>query len=120
VNCIIIVQFPIENHSEQGQFAELSLKTIGKSEKKGDYYAIRSSVEHHSSGWFCAGGLDQMRSSSTATSINCSNTLCVGREDRAITLAMIAHITNNANWDCNERVPAPVRVVVNLHPVQRS
>ena len=69
MNCIIIVQFPIENHSEQGQFAELSLKTIGKSEKKGDYYAIRSSVEHHSSGWFCAGGLDQMRSSSTATSI---------------------------------------------------
>jgi hypothetical protein len=29
-NCIIIAQFPIENHSEQGQFAELSLKTIGK------------------------------------------------------------------------------------------
>jgi hypothetical protein len=38
----MIAQFPIENHSDQGQFAELSLKTIGKSEKKGDYYAIRS------------------------------------------------------------------------------
>ena len=34
-NCIIIAQFPIENHSEQGQFAELPLKTIGKSAKFG-------------------------------------------------------------------------------------
>jgi hypothetical protein len=31
----MIAQFPIENHSDQGQFAELSLKTIGKREKKG-------------------------------------------------------------------------------------
>ena len=38
----MIAQFPIENHSDQGQFAELSLKTIGKSEKMGDYCAIRS------------------------------------------------------------------------------
>jgi hypothetical protein len=30
-NCTIIDQFPIENHSEQGQSAELPLKTIGKS-----------------------------------------------------------------------------------------
>ena len=43
-NCIIIAQFPIENHFEQGQFAELPLKTIRKSEKSGDYYAIRSIV----------------------------------------------------------------------------
>ena len=41
-NCIIIAQFPIENHSEQGQFAELPLKTIGKVQNLGDYYAIRS------------------------------------------------------------------------------
>jgi hypothetical protein len=34
-NCIIIAQFPIENHSEQGQFAELPLKTIGDSAKFG-------------------------------------------------------------------------------------
>ena len=34
-NCIIIAQFPIENHSEQGQFSELPLKTIGKSVKFG-------------------------------------------------------------------------------------
>jgi|EP01046_Picozoa_sp_COSAG06_P008078 hypothetical protein len=32
---IMIAQFPIENHSEQGQFAELPLKTIGKSAKNG-------------------------------------------------------------------------------------
>ena len=43
-NCIIIAQFPIENHFEQGQFAELPLKTIRKSEKSGDYYGIRSIV----------------------------------------------------------------------------
>ena len=29
-NCITIAQFPIESHSEQGRFAELPLKTIGK------------------------------------------------------------------------------------------
>ena len=29
-NCIIIAQFPIENQSEQGQFPEVPLKTIGK------------------------------------------------------------------------------------------
>jgi hypothetical protein len=34
-NCILIDQFPIENHSEQGRFAELPLKTIGKSAKFG-------------------------------------------------------------------------------------
>jgi hypothetical protein len=34
-NCIIIAQFPIENHSEQGQFAELPLKIIGKGAKFG-------------------------------------------------------------------------------------
>eukprot|EP01046_Picozoa_sp_COSAG06_P087088 COSAG06_NODE_33620_length_487_cov_0.664948_2_plen_39_part_01 len=33
-NCIIIAQFPIDNHSEQGQFAELPLN-IGKSAKFG-------------------------------------------------------------------------------------
>ena len=44
-NCIIIAQFPIENHSEQGQFAELPLKTIGKVQNLGDYYAIRSSYQ---------------------------------------------------------------------------
>jgi hypothetical protein len=43
-NCIIIAQFPIVNHSEQGQCAELSLKTIGKSGKRGDYDAIRSTL----------------------------------------------------------------------------
>jgi hypothetical protein len=32
-NCIRIAQFPIENHSGQGQSAELPLKTIGKSAK---------------------------------------------------------------------------------------
>jgi hypothetical protein len=42
VDGIIIAQFPVENHSEQGQFAEMSLKTIGESDKMGDYYAIRS------------------------------------------------------------------------------
>ena len=42
-NCIMIAQFPIENHSEQGQFAEVPLKTIGKVQSLGDYYAIRSS-----------------------------------------------------------------------------
>ena len=30
------------NHSEQGQFAELPLKTIGKEKHLGDHYAIRS------------------------------------------------------------------------------
>eukprot|EP01046_Picozoa_sp_COSAG06_P024370 COSAG06_NODE_1983_length_7920_cov_4.287303_9_plen_59_part_00 len=30
-NCIIIAQFPIENNSEQGQFAEMLLKTVVKS-----------------------------------------------------------------------------------------
>jgi hypothetical protein len=35
-NRIIIAQFPIENrYSEQGQFAEPPLKTIGKSAKFG-------------------------------------------------------------------------------------
>ena len=34
-NCIIIAQFPVENHSEQGQFAELPLKTTGKCAKFG-------------------------------------------------------------------------------------
>jgi hypothetical protein len=34
-NCTIIAQFPIENHSEQGQSAELPLKTIGESAKFG-------------------------------------------------------------------------------------
>ena len=34
-NCTIIAQFPIENHSERGQFAELPLKTAGKSAKFG-------------------------------------------------------------------------------------
>ena len=43
-NCIIIAQFPIENHSEQGRFAELPPKTIGKVHILGDYYAIRSTV----------------------------------------------------------------------------
>ena len=38
-----IAQFPIENHSEQGQFADTPLKPIGKSAKFGiDYDAIRS------------------------------------------------------------------------------
>ena len=40
-NCIIIAQVPIENHSDQGQFAQLPLKTIGKVQNLGDYYAIR-------------------------------------------------------------------------------
>eukprot|EP01046_Picozoa_sp_COSAG06_P029433 COSAG06_NODE_2728_length_6381_cov_2.712034_6_plen_101_part_00 len=47
-NCVIIAQliaqFPIENHSEQGQLAEPPLKTIGKVQNLGDYYAIRSST----------------------------------------------------------------------------
>ena len=34
--------FPIENHSEQGQSAESPLKTRGKVQILGDYYAIRS------------------------------------------------------------------------------
>jgi hypothetical protein len=33
--CIIIAQFPIESHSEQGQFAESPLKTMAKSAKFG-------------------------------------------------------------------------------------
>jgi hypothetical protein len=37
-----IAQFPIENRSEQAQFAELSLKTIGQVQNLGDYYALRS------------------------------------------------------------------------------
>ena len=41
-NCIIIAQLPIENNSEQGQFAELPLKTIGKVQNLGIDYAIRS------------------------------------------------------------------------------
>ena len=41
-HCIIIAQFPIENHSEQGRFAELPPKTMGKVQNLGDYYAIRS------------------------------------------------------------------------------
>jgi hypothetical protein len=42
-NCIVIIaQVPIENHSDQGQFAELPLKTIGKVQNMGDCYAIRS------------------------------------------------------------------------------
>jgi hypothetical protein len=40
----MITQIPIENHSEQGQFAELPLKTIGKSAKMGDHCAIRSTA----------------------------------------------------------------------------
>ena len=47
-NCIIIAQFPIENHSTQGQFAELRLKPIGKVQNLGDYYAIRSSCRERS------------------------------------------------------------------------
>ena len=43
-NCIIIAQFPIENHSEQGQYAELPVKTIGKSGNLGDYCAICSEL----------------------------------------------------------------------------
>jgi len=38
----MIAQFPVENHSGQGQFAELPLKTIGKCKHLGDYDAIRS------------------------------------------------------------------------------
>jgi hypothetical protein len=38
----MIAQFPIENHSEQGQFAELPLKTIGKVQNLSIDYAIRS------------------------------------------------------------------------------
>ena len=41
-NCILIAQFPIENQSEQGRFAELPLEIIGKVQILGDYYAIRS------------------------------------------------------------------------------
>ena len=40
---MIIAQFPIEIHSERGQFAESRLKTVGKVHSLGDYYAIRSS-----------------------------------------------------------------------------
>jgi hypothetical protein len=40
---MIIAQLPIGNHSEQGQFAETPLKTIGKVRKLlGDHYAIDS------------------------------------------------------------------------------
>jgi len=46
---IIIAQFPIENHSEQGQFAESPLKTMGKVQNLGDYYAFRSSNSTHRS-----------------------------------------------------------------------
>eukprot|EP01043_Picozoa_sp_COSAG02_P095827 COSAG02_NODE_32157_length_521_cov_0.857820_1_plen_60_part_10 len=42
-NCITIAQFPVEIHSEQGQFAKLLLKTKGKLQNLGDHYAIRSS-----------------------------------------------------------------------------
>ena len=43
-NCIIIAQIPIENQGqcEQGQCAELPLKTVGKVQNLGDYSAIRS------------------------------------------------------------------------------
>jgi hypothetical protein len=41
--CIVIAQFSIANHSEQGRCAELPLKTIGESSKFGRLYAIRSS-----------------------------------------------------------------------------
>ena len=41
-NCIIIAQVPIENHSDQGQFTQLPLETIGKVQNLGDCYAIRS------------------------------------------------------------------------------
>ena len=34
-NCMIIDQNPIENHSEQGQCAELPLETVGKVETFG-------------------------------------------------------------------------------------
>jgi hypothetical protein len=44
-NCIIIAQFPIENHFKQGRCAELPLKTIGNVQSLGDYYAIRSSSQ---------------------------------------------------------------------------
>jgi hypothetical protein len=40
---MIIAQFPIEIHSERGQFAESPLKTVGNVHSLGDYYAIRSS-----------------------------------------------------------------------------
>ena len=43
VNDIIIAQFPIANHSQQGQFAEFPQKTIGKVQNLVDYDAIRSS-----------------------------------------------------------------------------
>jgi hypothetical protein len=40
----MIAQIPIENNSEQGQFAEPPLNTIGKSAKMGDHCAIRSTA----------------------------------------------------------------------------
>jgi hypothetical protein len=46
-HCKIIAQFPIENHSEQGQFAEPPLKTIGKVQSLGDYFATRSNVVYY-------------------------------------------------------------------------
>ena len=52
-NCIIITQqFPIENRSEHGRFAEMPLNTTGQVQNLGDYYAIRSTCvlapRHHS------------------------------------------------------------------------
>jgi hypothetical protein len=41
-NCIMTAQFPVENHSAPERFAELPLKTIGKVQVLGDYYAICS------------------------------------------------------------------------------
>jgi hypothetical protein len=41
-NCTIIAKLPFENRSEQGQFAEPPLKTIGKVQNLGDYCATRS------------------------------------------------------------------------------
>ena len=40
VNCTMLAQVPIENRSEQGQFAELPLKAIGKVRNLGDYTTI--------------------------------------------------------------------------------
>jgi hypothetical protein len=44
-NCTIIAQFPIGNHSDQGQFAEMPLKIMGKVQNLVNYhYAIRSNA----------------------------------------------------------------------------
>jgi hypothetical protein len=41
-DCIMIAHFPIENHSEQGQFGEPPLTTMGKVQNLGNDDAIRS------------------------------------------------------------------------------